>query len=171
MGKRKVLLGLGFAAVIAGIAVTAGVGFAQAEDPPLCPQVDEAFMAQHSMRWMAYGVDGWMEGEPGEIMHEAMVTAFAEALDLDPAELETMLESGEHLMDIALAQGLTAEEVWEIMQDVRAEVLESGIEIPRFRERMLDGPFECDEDCEMDGSFPRWGGRGRSFTEGRFSSK
>ena len=172
MSYKKVLLGLGLAAVIAGAAVTATVGFAQAEDPPMDPE-NHAFMSQRSMRWMSAGADGWMAGELEEVMHEAMIAAFAEALGLDPAELEAMLESGEHLMDIAIAQGLSTDEVWELMQvvreDARAAVLESGIEFPLFRENMPDNPFDCDEECEMDAVSARRGGRCSSLTEGRFS--
>ena len=175
MTYKKVLLGLGLAAVIAGAAVTVNVGFAQAEDPPTYP-VNQPFMSQRSMRWMSEGEDGWRADEFGEVMHEAMIAAFADALGLAPADLEVMLESGENMMDIALAQDLSAEDVREIMQavraDARAAVLESGIEIPSFRENMSDiGPFECDEEGKMDAGSVRRGGRGSSLTEGRFSDR
>jgi hypothetical protein len=117
-----------------------------------------------------------MADELGEVMHDAMIAAFADALGLDPVDLEAMLESGENMMDIALAQGFSSEDVWEIMQtvreDARAAVLESGIEIPSFRENMPDNvPFDCDEEGKMDADTARRGGRGRSLTEGRFSDR
>ncbi|MGB2895010.1 MAG: hypothetical protein WBB65_02450 [Anaerolineales bacterium] len=176
MSYKKVLLGLSLAAVIAGAAVTANVGFAQAEDPPT-PPVNQAFMSQRSMRWMLEGADGWMADELGEVMHDAMIEAFAEALKLEPADLEAMLESGELMMDIALAQGLTSAEVWEIMQvvreDARAAVLDSGIEFPEWRESMPnDVPFDCSEEGEMFAGSPRRGGRGgSSLSESRFSNR
>ena len=172
MSYKKVLLGLSLAMVIAAAAVTVNVGFAQAEDPPTYP-ANQTFMSQRSMRWMSEGTDGWMAEELGEVMHDAMIAAFAQALGLDPVELEVMLESGEHMMDIALAQDVSSEQVWEIMlavrEDARAAVLESGIEIPSFRENMPNTvPFNYDEECELDAGSARMGGRGGSLTEGRF---
>jgi len=176
MNYKKVLLGLTLAVVIAGSAATASVAFAQAEDPPTFP-VNQAFMSQRSMRWMSAGEDGWMADELGDDMHEAMIDAFAEALNLEPADLEAMLESGELMMDIALAQGLTSADVWEIMQavreDARAAVLDSGIALPEWRESMPNTvPFGCTEDGEMNAGSARWGGRSGSSLPGtRFSNR
>jgi len=177
MSTKKVLLGLSLAVVITAVAVTTSVGFAQAEDPPMVP-VNQPFMSQRSMRLMSEGEDGWMADELGEVMHDAMIAAFADALGLDPVDLEARLESGENMMDIALTQDLASEDVWEIMQavreDARAAVLESGIEIPSFRENMSNNvPLNHDEDCELDASAgsARKGGRGGSLTEGRYSDR
>ncbi len=172
MSYKKVLLGLSLAMVIAAAAVTVNVGFAQAEDPPMYP-ANQTFMSQRSMRWMSEGTDGWMAEELGEVMHDAMIAAFADALGFDPVDLEAMLESGENMMDIALAQGFSTEDVWEIMQavreDTRAVVLESGIEIPSFRENMPDNaPFDCDEEGKMDAGSVR---RGGNLTKGRLSDR
>jgi hypothetical protein len=176
MNYMKVLLGMTLAVVIAGSAVTANVGFAQAEDPPTFP-VNQAFMSQRSLRWMSARADGWMEDELGEVMHEAMIAAFADALGLDAADLEVMLKSGELMMDIALANGLTSADVWEIMQvvreDARAAVLDSGIVLPAWRESMANTvPFDCTEDSEMNAGSARRGGRsGSSLSETRFSNR
>ncbi len=177
MSYKKVLLGLSLAVVITAAAVTTSVGFAQAEDPPTYP-ANEPFKSQRSMRWMLEGEDGWMADELGEVMHDAMIAAFADALGLAPADLEARLESGENMMDIALAQDFSSEDVWEIMQavreDARAAVLESGIEIPSFRENMSNNvPFNHDEECELEAGAgsARMGERGGSLTEGRFSDR
>ena len=175
MSYKKVLLGLGLAAVIAAAAVTVNVGFAQAEVPPTYP-ANQTFMSQRSMRWMSEGTDGWLADELGDAMHDAMIAAFAQALGLDPVDLEAMLESGEHMIDIALAQGFSSEYVWEIMEsvreDARAALLESGIEFPSFRENMPNNvPFNYDAECELDASSARMGGRGGNLTEGRFSNR
>jgi hypothetical protein len=175
MSFKKVLLGLSLAVVITAAAATTSVGFAQAEDPPTYP-ANEPFKSQRSMRWMSEGEDGWMADELGEVMHDAMIAAFTDALGLDAAELEARLESGENMMDIALAQDISSEEVWEIMQavreDARAAVLESRIELPSFRENMQSNVlFNHDEDCELDAGSARKGSRGGSSTEGRFSGR
>ncbi|TEU01226.1 MAG: hypothetical protein E3J30_00915 [Anaerolineales bacterium] len=175
MSYKKVLLVLGLAAVIAGAAVTVNVGFAQAEDPPTYP-ANQTFMSQRSMRWMSEGAEGWMADELGEVMHDAMIAAFADALGLSTADLEAMLESGEHMIDIALAQEFTSEDVWKIMEtvreDARAAVLDSGIELPEWRETMPNNvPFGGNEECELDAGSARMGGRGGSLTEGRFADR
>ena len=175
MSYKKVLLGLGLAAVIASAAVTANVGFAQSEDPPMYPE-NQSFMTQRSMRWMSERTDGWMADELGEVMHDAMIAAFADALGLDVADLEARLESGEQMIDIALTEGFSSEQVWEIMEpvreDARAAVLDSGIEFPTFRERTPDNVlFDCDEEYELNASPARRGGRGSSLTAGRLSDR
>ena len=173
MSYKKVILGLSLAVVIVGAAATASAGFAQTEDPPTCP-ANPGFMFPWGRRGTPAGEDGWRTGQDAGVMHEAMIEAFAKALELDPAELEAMLESGETMMDVALAQGLAEEDAWEIMQvvreDIRAELLESGIELPGWGERMQGKmPFSCDGECAMDGGFPHRGGRWGGFAEGRFT--
>ena len=58
---------------------------------------------------MGYGVMGW-NGEHGP-MHEVMVAAMAEALDLTSEEIEDRHNSGETVWEIAEAEGLSAEEI------------------------------------------------------------
>lgn len=174
MSYKKVLLGLGLAAVIAGAAVTATVGFAQAEDPPKV-LANQLFMSQRFKRWMSAD-DGWIADELGEVMHEAMIAAFADALGLDAADLEARLETGEQMMDIALEEGLSPDEVWGIIEkmreDARVAVMDRGIEFLLFRKNVPNNvPFDCDEERELAASSARSGSRGSSLPESRFSAR
>ena len=64
-----------------------------------------------------YGMGYGIMGSNGEYdpMHEAMVTTITEALDLTSDEIEVRHNSGETLWEIAEAEGLSAEEIQDLM--------------------------------------------------------
>lgn len=72
-----------------------------------------------------YGMMGW-NGEEGP-MHEAMVAAVADALGLTPEEIETRHDSGETLWEIADAEGLSTEEIQELMSSAHDAALEDAV--------------------------------------------
>ncbi len=73
-------------------------------------------------------------GNRGEIeneeVHALMIAAYAEALGIPAAEIDSRLEAGETFAQIALSTGLTFEEFWalkiEVKADVAAEALTKG---------------------------------------------
>ena len=72
-------------------------------------------------RGMVGGLDnGWM--------HEFMVAAFADVLDLDQAEIEAQIEAGFHMWDIAADSDLSDEEFQRLMTDAREQALERAVE-------------------------------------------
>ena len=72
----------------------------------------------------AEGMD-W-NGEHGP-MHEAMIATFAEALDLIPEEIEARHDAGETLWEIAEAEGLSAEEIQDLMFSTHDFALEDAV--------------------------------------------
>jgi len=72
-----------------------------------------------------YGMMGW-NGEEGP-MHEAMVAAVANALGLTPEEIETRHDAGETLWEIAEAEGLSAEEIQDLMSPAHDTALEEAV--------------------------------------------
>jgi hypothetical protein len=74
---------------------------------------------------MGSGVVGW-NGEYGP-MHESMIAALAEALDLTPEELKSRHDAGETLWEIAEAEGLSAEENQELMISTHNFALEDAV--------------------------------------------
>lgn len=72
-----------------------------------------------------YGMMGW-NGEEGP-MHEAMVTAVAEALGLTPEEIEARHDAGETIWQIAEAEGLSAEEIQDLMFSAHELALEDAV--------------------------------------------
>ncbi|MBL8046819.1 MAG: hypothetical protein JNL09_09770, partial [Anaerolineales bacterium] len=65
--------------------------------------------------WAQTGGPMHGRGSGQMLMHDEMVTAFAEALDLDVATLNERLAAGETMRQIALAEGLTADEFLAVM--------------------------------------------------------
>ena len=68
---------------------------------------------------------GW-NGEEGP-MHEAMVTAVAEALGLTPEEVEARHDAGETIWQIAEAEGLSAGEIQDLMFSAHEFALEDAV--------------------------------------------
>lgn len=72
-----------------------------------------------------YGMMDW-NGEEGP-MHEAMVAAVADALGLTPEEIETRHDAGETLWEIAEAEGLSVEEIQDLMFSAHDAALEDAV--------------------------------------------
>lgn len=60
-------------------------------------------------------------------LHEYMVDAFAERLDLAPATVEDRLAAGETLCDIAMEQGLSLEVFRSLWLDIRQEAIAEAV--------------------------------------------
>jgi hypothetical protein len=94
--------------------VTTAFAFAQPQAAPT-PEIPYGPGMGH------HGGHGWgMMGRAGDHgpMHDAMIAAFAEALDLSVEEIEARYEAGENMYSIAEAEGLTLEELRKIMESV-----------------------------------------------------
>jgi len=60
-------------------------------------------------------------------MHEYMLSAFAEAVNLTAQEVETRLEAGETFKEIALAQGITQDQFPDLVTQVRQAALDAAV--------------------------------------------
>jgi hypothetical protein len=60
-------------------------------------------------------------------LHDYMMAASAEALDLTLAALEARLASGETLYEIALDQGISADRVAEVLRAARANAIDAAL--------------------------------------------
>jgi hypothetical protein len=96
------------------------------------------------MRGYGYGPGGMMQGYgygPGGMMgrrgldvvrgegpmHEYMLSAFAEAVDLTTQEVETRLEAGETFKEIALAQGIAEADLPDLLVQVHTTALNAAV--------------------------------------------
>lgn len=61
------------------------------------------------------------------LMHDTMISAFAESVDLTVDEVETRLANGESLKEIAIAQGITNEELPDLITNVRKAALDAAV--------------------------------------------
>ena len=74
---------------------------------------------------MGSGMMGW-EGDEGP-MHESMIDSLAESLALTPQEIEARHDAGESIWEIAVAEGLTDEEISELMFSSHDAALEDAV--------------------------------------------
>jgi hypothetical protein len=97
---------------------------------------------------------GW-NGEEGP-MHDAMVGALAEALGITPEEVEARHDAGESLWQIAAAEGLTDEEIRDVMLSAHDLALEDAVAdgwlpeeqaewMDTHMEQMWSGDYQSDE--------------------------
>jgi len=147
--KKTILI---IALVLAALAIL-GVGavFAQAEPP-------------------VSGHGPMMNGEGP--MHTFMVIEWARKLDMNVNDLNTRLDAGETMYDIALSAGVTAEEYPVVMAEVRTAAVEAGVAANVITQEQADrmlshgqgmgGSGECDGSGTQSGSHSRGGmGGGR----------
>ncbi len=96
--KNKLVVGLLTVVLVAAVAVTGAV-YAQSPDP--------GTPAPGS----GYGYQSQMTEDGLGLYHEDTLTAFSEALGISVEELEARIAAGETMVQIALAEGLTVEEI------------------------------------------------------------
>ncbi len=70
---------------------------------------------------------GWGVNRGEGLMHDDMISAFANAVDLTVEEVETRLASGESLKEIAIAQGITNEALPDLVTNVRKAALDAAV--------------------------------------------
>jgi len=62
------------------------------------------------------------------LLHDAMIVAFSEALNIPVAELEERLAAGESMADIALLTGMTLEDFRTLLTEIRTTVHDQAVE-------------------------------------------
>lgn len=67
--------------------------------------------------------DGFQDG----LLHDAMIAAFADELGLSVDEINSRLEEGETMADIAISTGLTLEDFRDLMVEVRTLVYDQAV--------------------------------------------
>lgn len=118
---------------VVAIASIAGVGiaYAQGANPQgFGPGYGYGMMGTNGTapgQYMGYGMHGTAAGTGTGILHDGMIAAFAEALDIDAADLEARLAAGETMYDIAAAEGLSVEEFRTLMLDARSAALDQAV--------------------------------------------
>ncbi len=74
------------------------------------------------------GMMGMMMGGEEGPMHDDMVAALADALGLTPEEVEARHDAGETLWDIAAGQGLSPEEINDLMLSLHDKALDEAVD-------------------------------------------
>ncbi len=75
-----------------------------------------------------HGGSGTGNGIVGDgILHDYMIAAYAEALNIQVADLETRLNNGETMSQIALSTGMTLDEFRALMVNVRNQAIDQAL--------------------------------------------
>jgi hypothetical protein len=117
---------LAFVGLLVFVAVfgVAGFAYAQTQTP-----TDEDAPSAAGPGWGMMGRAGqeMMRGSGYGPMHEYMEAALAAKLGLTEEEIEEKLAAGESMWSIAQAQGLTDEEIGDLMLKARGEALKAAV--------------------------------------------
>jgi hypothetical protein len=101
------------------------------------------------------------------LLHDALIAAFAEELDLSVAELEEKLAAGDSMAAIALEKDLTIDEFRALMADVRAAALDQAVADGELTQEQADWLKTRGAGMgQANGS----GGRGRGRGQGGFGT-
>ncbi|MBN1148732.1 MAG: hypothetical protein JXA78_15840 [Anaerolineales bacterium] len=125
--KKILLLSVVLLAALVALGM-AGFAYAQAPTPP----APESPYGQGGMGGRGHGggmMGGWRQGGARGSgaygpMHEYMLAAFAEALDMDVEELQALLDEGKTMWELAEEQGLSDEEFRDLMIEARTKAIE-----------------------------------------------
>jgi len=123
MEMKKVWIGIVLVGVLVAAFAATGLVLAQAGAPQGTQGNSQFGMGLHGMMANSQGLARTGEGP----LHDYMVAAFADQLGLTVDEINQRLSDGEHMVDIALDQGLTLDEFRALMLDIRAQALEQAV--------------------------------------------
>ena len=151
MKNKWLIVGISIVALAAlalGGLVWAGTAYAQSQTPPV-PGYPGGMMGGYGAQGGQYGGYGMMDGfgTPGGYgvmgggygpMHEYMVDALAEALNLTPEEIQSRIDAGETPWQIAQTQGLSEEEIQQLMLDAHDKALDGAVEAGTLTQEQAD---------------------------------
>ncbi len=72
------------------------------------------------------------------ILHDAMIAVYAEKLGISVADLNTRLDAGETMAQIAYAEGLSADEFTALMTDARSQAIEQAVAAGTLTQEQAD---------------------------------
>jgi uncharacterized protein YidB (DUF937 family) len=135
---NKILLGIAVVAVLAVAFGSAGYVYAQSPTPGT---PDSGY---------GYGMGGGRGGRGGGMMggraagaeegilHDAMVAAFAEKLDMTAADLEARLDAGETMAQVADSKGISSADFITMMTEARAQAVDQAVKDGTLTQEQAD---------------------------------
>lgn len=119
---NKFVITMGIVAVVVLALGTFGVAYAQS--PTQTSGTSAGWMGGRGSRGgMGSGNTAAGEG----ILHDYLIAAYAEELNIPVADLETRLDSGETMAQIAISEGLTLEQFRTLMVEVRTQAIDQAL--------------------------------------------
>ena len=102
----------------------AGVAYAQSASQGTGTGTGSGWMGGRGSRG---GMGAGNMGTGDGILHDYMIAAFAEELNIPVADLEARLEQGETMAQIAVSTGLTIDEFRTLMVDARSQAIDQAV--------------------------------------------
>jgi hypothetical protein len=122
------------AALAAGGLLWARTAYAQAQTPT-APGYPYGMMGGYGMWGGGFGMMGGYGYGP---MHTYMVEGLAEALNLQPEDLQKRLEAGETPWQIAQSQGLSNEQIQQVMLEAHDKALDAAVKAGFLTQQQAD---------------------------------
>jgi hypothetical protein len=163
---KKTFIVVALVGLMAVAFAAAGSAYAQGGPPEVTPPAGQDG-TQPGAGWGMYGRQagsaGQMPGRYGMLagdegpLHEAMISAVAEAIGLDPATVEARLEAGETLSAIAVSQGFSVEEFQSIWLAARETTLQQAVAEGTLSQEQADWMLDRMESMGAGGYGPGYG--------------
>lgn len=85
------------------------------------------------------GMMGYRDNDDREgPLHDKMIAAFAEKLELSATDLEARLDKGETLYQVAASQGISSEQFTAMLTEVRGQVLDQAVKDGTITQEQAD---------------------------------
>jgi hypothetical protein len=159
------------------------VGFAYAQTQPPGGQ-NPGFTGGGMDRFGGHGYSmmaGWQGQTDSDFegpMHDYMVIAFAEALDMTPEALESELDAGKTLWQVAEEKNINLEDFRNLMLEARGKALESAVTAGVITQQQADWMTQRINQMQANGYGPDYapcggigGGNWRGGPAGRWNAQ
>ena len=108
--------------IAAVILATAGVAYAKSPN-----QVAGMGPAARGGNGLQAGNGMGTQGNSDGILHDYLIAAYSEALNIPVADLEARLDSGKTMSQIAISTGMTLDEFRTLMADIRTQAIDQAL--------------------------------------------
>jgi len=141
---RKWLIGAGIAVVAVGL-VVGGAAFAASQAAVSTAARDGA--TYRYMAFMGGRMGAWQQDATGMMgfggqLHDFVLQAVAQSLNLTQDELEAKLADGQDLVEVAQAQGVAEEDLPALLEDARSNALGAAVAAGVLTQEQADWMLE-----------------------------
>lgn len=127
---KKIIIAVLLVAVVVVSLGSAGLVYAHPlppQAPVPCSGVGNGIPLGRAARFGMMGARP-LAGKQVGLLHDGMITIFAEELDFSVDDLNARLQDGETMFAIALSTGLTTEEARDLMIETRSQALDQAFQ-------------------------------------------
>jgi hypothetical protein len=130
---KKIILTMVLVAVVA--VTLASVGMANAQGPAQTSGTGTGLTGGRGSRGGSSGGNAMVDES---ILHDYLIAAYAQKLNIPAADLETRLNNGETMAQIAVAQGFTIEQTRTLMVEARTQAIDQALKDGKLTQEQAD---------------------------------